>query len=77
MDQAVTKKKKVILHIGLPKTGTTALQHWCCQNRQNMRRAGVDYPEQVEALTPRHQFVVNEIRAGKFPIMKEVLARSD
>ena len=34
---------KLILHIGMPKTGTTSLQHWLSINRDAALRAGLDY----------------------------------
>lgn len=35
---------EVLLHIGPPKTGTTALQHSMAQARRSLRRQGVLYP---------------------------------
>lgn len=34
---------ELILHIGTPKTGTTAIQLWCSKNRVNLLGAGFDY----------------------------------
>jgi len=34
---------KLILHIGMPKTGTTSIQHWLTTNRNEALRAGLDY----------------------------------
>ncbi|MGD0864548.1 MAG: methyltransferase domain-containing protein [Rhizomicrobium sp.] len=34
---------KLILHIGMPKTGTTSLQRWLSINRDAALRAGLDY----------------------------------
>ena len=36
-------KKNLILHIGWPKTGTTALQALCVENIELLRRHGLDY----------------------------------
>jgi hypothetical protein len=38
-------KKKVFLHIGHVKTGTSAIQHFFIQNREWFKRHGVLYPE--------------------------------
>jgi SAM-dependent methyltransferase len=34
---------KLVLHIGMPKTGTTSIQHWLATNRDQALRAGLDY----------------------------------
>ncbi|MGD0143899.1 MAG: methyltransferase domain-containing protein [Rhizomicrobium sp.] len=34
---------KLIMHIGMPKTGTTSLQHWLATNRDAALKAGLDY----------------------------------
>ncbi len=61
------KKKTIVLHIGLPKTGTTALQQWCHENRMTLRESGVDYPDLVESdEDPKHQFLVHEMKSGSF-----------
>lgn len=39
------------LHIGLPKTGTTAIQSFCEKNRQALAEKGCCYPE---LLNPKH-----------------------
>jgi hypothetical protein len=36
--------KKVILHVGTPKTGTSYLQHVLFHNRRQLRRHGITYP---------------------------------
>ncbi|MCY4043723.1 MAG: hypothetical protein OXE99_01435 [Cellvibrionales bacterium] len=41
---AKTKNKKLILHIGRHKTGTTSLQTFLFQNRDALKRQGVLYP---------------------------------
>ena len=35
---------RLVLHMGLPKTGTTALQVWCVRNRGWLQEHGVWYP---------------------------------
>jgi hypothetical protein len=35
---------KLIIHCGFPKTGTTALQHWCARNECQLEAQGVFYP---------------------------------
>ncbi len=34
---------KLVLHIGMPKTGTTSIQHWLATNRDKALKAGLDY----------------------------------
>lgn len=36
-------KKKIILHIGGPKTGTTSLQNWLINNKIFLERHNIDF----------------------------------
>lgn len=36
--------KRVIIHVGFPKTGTTTIQNFCNRHRDSLRANGVDYP---------------------------------
>ena len=36
-------KKKIILHIGSPKTGTTSLQNWLISNKIFLERHNIDF----------------------------------
>lgn len=37
-------RRRLILHVGQPKTGTSALQTWFVHNRSHLRDLGVNYP---------------------------------
>lgn len=37
--------KTLYLHVGTPKTGTSALQHFCARNRKILSEKGVCYPD--------------------------------
>ncbi|WP_444888131.1 hypothetical protein [Microbulbifer sp. JMSA008] len=37
--------KKLIIHIGTEKTGTTSIQHFCAENRLLLKEQGLIYPE--------------------------------
>ncbi|QKE65450.1 hypothetical protein HNE05_19475 [Aquipseudomonas campi] len=59
-------KKKIILHIGLPKTGSTALQQALHQSREALLRQGVLYPAKVHREDdPKHNFVLDLVRKGQ------------
>jgi hypothetical protein len=49
-------KKKIILHIGMGKTGTTALQDFFWENRGQLEKAGVFYPA-YGAVAHAHQLL--------------------
>lgn len=38
-------KQRLVLHIGMHKTGSTSIQHYLSRNRRLLRLLGVDYPE--------------------------------
>jgi hypothetical protein len=42
-----TDKKRLIVHIGLPKTGTTSLQRFFAVNDQKLEELGVTYPNLI------------------------------
>jgi|GEM_PF-2372086 len=42
------KRPKLILHIGMPKAGTTSLQRWFVANGDAVRNAGLDYWSEAE-----------------------------
>ena len=44
--------ERLVLHIGLPKTGTTALQHFLALNRDALARNGILYPELQRSFVP-------------------------
>ncbi|WP_417465771.1 hypothetical protein [Kordiimonas sp.] len=47
MTSSQTPKRRIILHLGAPKTGTTSLQYYLSENREVLESAGVVYPERM------------------------------
>lgn len=37
--------RRLVLHMGQTKTGSTAIQTWCVWNRDFLRAHGIRYPE--------------------------------
>jgi len=37
--------KRCVIHVGLHKTGTTSIQHYCWSNRESLLQQGVAYPD--------------------------------
>ncbi|MCF6226080.1 MAG: hypothetical protein L3J22_07245 [Xanthomonadales bacterium] len=53
------KSKKLILHVGLPKTGSSALQTYLNQHRHALNRFGFNYPaDEIDVAMPKHQSLV-------------------
>ncbi len=57
------ERRKLILHCGLPKTGTTALQLWCRQHRQALLQLGVDYPDPLARFEPKQEMLLPALRS--------------
>lgn len=56
------KKRRLILHAGTPKTGTTSLQFFLNENREKLAEQGFWYPiSNWESYAPKHQTLVNTL----------------
>ncbi|MBT0585037.1 sulfotransferase domain-containing protein [Alteromonas oceanisediminis] len=55
---SVSRQKKVIIHIGPPKTGTSAIQKWLRENQTQLSDAGIFYPP--------HTVDANGVSSGNF-----------
>lgn len=59
-DFAINKKKKtVFLHIGMPKTGSTAIQIFSEKNRAHLRKRGVLYPCSGNVFSGHHSLPIS------------------
>lgn len=62
---AIRRKRRLLLHVGLPKTGTSALQRWCYANSGQFLEQGIRYPTpSADTEMPKHQFMVSDLMAG-------------
>ena len=57
-----------ILHIGLPKTGSTSLQKALWNNRGFLRQNGVIYPGTLSEVRPKHKGLLVDLVAGRLSI---------
>lgn len=57
----MTSVKKILLHIGMAKSGSTALQHAFRRQADELRAAGVLYPE-VSSSSVSHKFLAFRLR---------------
>jgi hypothetical protein len=58
--------RRFIVHVGYPKTGSTALQEACVTYRQQLEPAGVLYPESLVTVgTSKHEELCRLIRVNK------------
>lgn len=79
-EQPMSTKKRLIIHVGLPRTGTTTIQNFLSQNAEALREQGIWYPRfdaarYVETTGPaddlRAQSIISNLSSG---IYHEVLA---
>jgi hypothetical protein len=66
---------RLVLHVGLPKTGSCALQMWCHRNRDGLRRRGVHFPR--TGAVPKHQFLVYGLHGNRLDRLHDTLAASE
>lgn len=52
--------KKLYIHIGVHKTGTTSIQHFLCHNRSILEQFGHTYPD-IDITQAAHHKVANEL----------------
>lgn len=68
--------RRVVIHPGMAKTGTSALQRFLWQNRERLEALGWTYPDQImPSGDPRQQFLLAELRAGRFPVLRSWLQK--
>ncbi len=59
-----TRKRRLILHAGTPKTGTSSLQHHLGAHRRELTAAGWWYPAPSDTPEPKHQQFNSLLRRG-------------
>jgi len=64
-DKPALRRVRCILHIGTPKTGSTALQYFLKQNRGQLARSGLVYPESIELGFAQHELAF--LTGGGYP----------
>lgn len=75
METLMPTKRELFLHVGLPKTASSALQVWADSNRQFLRENGIHYPEgDSGAAMPKHQDLVGALFRGDFTCLDRYLA---
>lgn len=60
-------KKRIYVHIGAPKTGTTSIQSWLANNRDTLNNFDVLYPASLLSGTFRY-FLLTEVLEGKMDV---------
>ena len=67
--------KRLLLHVGTPKTGTTALQRWLQGNRTHLVNHGFLYPVHgTDGEAPKHQWLINALRQSDGAMVSEAAA---
>ena len=59
--------KTLYVHIGMPKTGTTAIQNFCFENKKILNQKGYDYPK----LPHIYGDAIAKVRNGHFLVPEE------
>ena len=57
--------KRIWIHVGWPKTGTTAIQRYLAANSESLKRMGVLYPESGRyGITDAHHELASALTGG-------------
>lgn len=67
--------RRVVLHFGPPKTGTSALQAWCAAHRKALASHQVHYASFDREDDPKHQWLVKDLRSGRFDRLQSEVGR--
>ncbi len=59
--------KRLLLHLGLPKTGTKALQAWLRAHRDTLLAAGICYPDMFPPGYDKHVFMMPQLMGKPKP----------
>ncbi|RNF32877.1 capsular polysaccharide synthesis protein [Paracoccus methylarcula] len=69
-----SSKRRLVLHVGLPKTATTTIQMWADRMRPELARHDIWYPFTPPRLDhPKHQQLIWALVDGKFDQVPDVL----
>ena len=69
--------RKIVLHVGMPKTASSAIQVWADTNRSAFLVRGVDYPVSKHAQTPKHQTLVSGLKNGNLRYLQALIEGAD
>lgn len=70
-------RDRLILHVGLPKAASSALQFWCDGQRERLAAEGVDYPDpRSEHPMKKHHALVPELLKGRADTLARDVAES-
>jgi hypothetical protein len=78
MGALMAGRRELLLHIGLPKTASTALQTWADLNRQLLLNHGIHYPAPSKgSYMPKHQDLVPGLQSGDLACLDRYLAAAE
>ena len=68
------RKRRLVLHAGTPKTGTTALQWHLASNRKELAERGFWYPAHSKyTREPKHQEIVDHLRQANGAALRDYI----
>jgi hypothetical protein len=66
--------KRIILHIGLPKSASTTIQDWALSRRSLLADSGIAYPRpEGGSNNPRHQMLVKGLMNGDMDWLRKTI----
>ncbi|MDB5506215.1 MAG: hypothetical protein JWR75_853 [Devosia sp.] len=70
----MTNRQRLIFHVGLPKTATSAIQWWCFNNRDQLLQHGIRYADiSSKTNAPKQQYLVSALKGGKLaPLARQL-----
>ncbi|WP_017931943.1 hypothetical protein [Robiginitomaculum antarcticum] len=73
----MTTEPRIWLHVGPPKTATSAVQYWLRKHNEALKEIGISYPDMFGTDNDKHSFLVRALRQDpKLTLLEDALSKN-